>query len=52
MAEQPDAAGKYGMSGRGDHGSGPKYWPTILRGLEMVSIYFFFFQNVIYLNHS
>lgn len=36
--EQTDAGGKYGMSGRGEHGSGPKYWPTILKGLELVSI--------------
>lgn len=39
--EQTDAGGKYGMSGRGEQGSGPKYWPTILKGLEFVSFFFF-----------
>lgn len=35
--EQTDSAGKYAMGGSGSSsGSGPKYWPTVCKCLELV----------------
>lgn len=40
--DQADASGKYGMDGREPRGAA-KYWPTIVKSIELVSRKFLFF---------
>lgn len=39
-AEQTDSSGKYTFGGGGSVAK--KYWPTILKSIELVSVHFFY----------